>query len=69
MAGDQNSDLLLLIEPQDQLPYLDDAFGIQAISRLVQNQKIRITAERYSDTQPLPHTKREIFCFFAAGIR
>ena len=43
--------------------HLDDALRIKPVDRLVQHKKIRISRQRHSDPQPLPHTKGEVFRF------
>ena len=36
-----------------------DALGIEAVDRLIEDQDFRVTEQRRSDTEALPHTERE----------
>lgn len=57
MAGDQDG-AALPGEPAEQLPYPDDAFGVESVGRLVQQQHRGVAEKRSRDAEPLPHAQR-----------
>ncbi len=52
-------DRVITPQTRDQLPCLDDLFGIQPCGRLIQNQHVRVVDERLRQADALPVTFRQ----------
>ena len=68
MTGDQYSDLILTVQLQKHLSHLDDALRIQAVSRFVKYDKVRISHKSDRDPEALLHTKRKLLCLFLSRM-
>ena len=66
MAGNDNGDPLLAVEPQYKLAHFHDPLRVEPVCRFVQQQKIRAAGKSYGKAKPLAHTERKGFCLFAA---
>ncbi len=58
MRGKQNREPQLAMKAQNDLPQFVNAFGVQSVARLVQDQKLRIGQQRLRQREPRAHPMR-----------
>ena len=69
VAGDQDGLAPFVTQRPDEVPYLGDADGVQAVDGLVQDQQLRVVHHRQGDGQPLFHAQGVLGVAFLVPVR
>src|SRR5438552_16085879 len=58
MRRQKNCQTQFTVKSSNRLPHFVDAFGVKPVTRLIENQQLRLRQQRLSQRQPCPHSVR-----------